>query len=274
MGFFQNLFDQEYQGYLILADRKLAPTFKIAPNRNLQSKQIAWNKAPYDFSVNNLIEFNFAWDTEFKQWSKISIDVAGGVANDTKAFEVVNKLNSEPTFSSMFTASVSKLDSGESVLISKKTAKNVKFYFGNSGAEEVLGFNKKAGVAELPDYFERHTIKNINNFKDSVGQIIKLDETDPLDQAIIENAGFDPSAMKEDWELLSGRGAGLFTFQKITVDSSDRITQIIEYPAGSVAGDFARKINYEFTGTNSNPSKVTEIPHVLTDLDLISPPTA
>jgi pyruvate/2-oxoglutarate/acetoin dehydrogenase E1 component len=60
MGFFQNLFDQEYQGYLVLADRKMAPTFKVAPNRNLQSKQIAWNTAPYDLSSNNLLEFTVA----------------------------------------------------------------------------------------------------------------------------------------------------------------------------------------------------------------------
>jgi len=274
MGFFQNLFDQEYQGYLVLADRKLVPTFKIAPNRNLQSKQIAWNTAPYDLSSNNLLEFNFAWDPDFKSWTKVSINVAGTTANETKAVEVANALNSDPMFSSMFSANVSKIEGGDSVLISKKTAKNFKFYFGNSGAEQVLGFNKKAGVAELPNYFERHTVENINNFEDSVGLLIRLDEINPIDQAIIENAGYVPGDMKADWQLLRGRGAGLFTFQKITVDGNDRIIQIIEYPAGAVVGDFARKINYEFIGTNSNPSKVTEIPHVLTDLDLINPPTA
>lgn len=271
MAFFQNLFDQEYQGYLVLADRKLIPTFKIAPNKNLQSKQIAWNKGPYDLSSENMLEFNFAWDTEFKQWAKVSIDVSGAVASDTKPVEVADALNANPMFSSMLVASVSKIDNGDSVLISKKTAKNVKFYFGNTGAETVLGFNKQAGVAELPNYFERHTIENVNNFEDSVGLLVKLDESNPVDQAIIENAGFDPSAMKADWELIRGRGAGLFTFQKLTVDSSDRITQIIEYPAGSVAGDFARKINYTYTSTNTNPSTITEIPYVLTNSDLLTP---
>ena len=77
--------------------------------------------------------------------------------------------------------------------------------------------------------------------------------------------------MKEDWELLRGRASGLFTFQKMTVDSSDRITQIIEYPAGAVAGDFARKIQYVYSGSNTNPIQVTEIPHVLQDGDLVTP---
>jgi len=272
MGFFQNLFDQEYQGYLVLSDRKLSPTFQVPSNQNFQSKQIAWNSSPYDFSSGSLLDFNFSWDIEFKQWSKVSIDVSGTTVSATTALEVVSALNNDPVFSSMFLASVSPVTGGESVLISRKTPRNLKFYFSNSGAETALGFNKKAGVAEIPNYFERHTIENVNNFVDSVGHLIKLDETDPVDQAVIENAGFDPSAMKADWELLRGRGSGLFTFQKITVDASDRITQIIEYPAGAVAGDFARKINYEFTGTNSNPSEVTEIPYVLTTLDLINPP--
>jgi hypothetical protein len=77
--------------------------------------------------------------------------------------------------------------------------------------------------------------------------------------------------MKEDWQLLRGRSSGLFTFQKLTVDGSDRITQIIEYPAGALAGDFARKINYTYNGSNTNPSKVTEIPYVLADGDLVTP---
>lgn len=271
MAFFQNVFDQEYQGYLVLADRKLSPTFKIAPNKNLQSKQIAWNPGPYDFSSENMLEFNFSWDVEFKSWSNISIDVSGTNPSSTTPYEVAAALNGEPMFSSVFTASVADLEGEKTVLVSKKTAKNVKFYFGNTGAEKILGFNKKAGVAELPNYFERHTVANINQYDDSTGMLIKLDETNPVDQAIIEAAGFDPSNMKEDWQLLRGRGAGLFTFQKMTVDGSDRVTQIIEYPAGAVVGDFAKKIQYTYSGANKNPNQITEIPHVLENGDLINP---
>lgn len=272
MAFFQNLFDQEYQGYMLLADRKLIPTFKVSPNKNLQSKQIAWNPGPYDFSGGGVLEFNFAWDSEFKNWSKVPIDVTGADASATTAGEVVSALNASAVFSSVYSASVTRIEDGDSVMITRNPKRqNVRFYFGNSGAETALRFNKKAGVSELPSYFERHTVENVNNFEDSVGMLIKLDETDPVDQAIIQNAGFDPSAMLEDWELMRGRASGLFTFQKLTVDGSDRITQIIEYPAGAVVGDLARKIQYSYTGGNSNPSKVTEIPHVLQIGDLVSP---
>lgn len=273
MPFFQNVFDQEYQGYLLLADRKLIPTFKVAPNKNLQSKQIAWNAGPYDFSSENILEFNFAWDAEFKNWASVSINVAGATPSATTALEVATALNNDPMFASMLVASVSSVPGGSSVLISKNSSKkqNVKFYFSNSGAETVLGFNKQSGVAELPAYFERHTIDNVKNFEDSVGLLIRLDESDPIDQAIIENAGLDPASMKEDWELLRGRASGLFTFQKLTVDGSDRITEIIEYPAGSIVGDFARKIKYVYTGGNTNPSQVTEIPYVLQSGDLVNP---
>jgi hypothetical protein len=272
MAFFQNLFDQEYQGSLLLSDRKLSPTFKVPSNKNLQSNQVAWNPGPYDFSSSSTLEFNFSWDPEFKNWSSVSIDVAGADPSNTSAYEVASKLNAEPLFSSLFIAKLVKVEGSDSVGVIKNPAKkqNVKLYFGNYGAQTQLGFNKRAGVAELPEYFARHTIQNRFKYDDSVGMLIMLDESDPADQAIIEAAGFVPGDMKADWELLRGR-AGLFTFKKLTVDGSDRITQIIEYPAGAVEGDFARKINYTYTSANTNPSTITEIPYVLTDSDLVNP---
>lgn len=272
MPFFQNLFDQEYQGYMLLADRKLMPTFKVSPNKNLQSKQVAWNHGPYDLSGGSLLEFNFSWDSEFKNWSKVSIDVVGADASSTTAHEVAAALNANAMFSSVYDAGVTFVDGGETVTISRNPKRsNVRFYFGNSGAETVLGFNKKAGVAELPSYFERHTVENINNFEDSAGILLLLDESDSIDQAVIENAGFDPSSMQADWQLMKGRASGLFTFQKLAVDGSDRITQVIEYPAGAVPGDLARKIQYSYSGSNTNPNKVTEIPYVLQSGDLVTP---
>lgn len=273
MAFFQNLFDQEFQGSLILADRKLAPTFKVGPNKNLQSKQIAWNAGPYDLSSGGDLTFNFAWDAEFKHWASVVIDVTGVSASSTSAYEVASALNGNPTFSSVFRAEATNLPGGVSVMVSKIASKKqtVKFYFSNSGAEKALGFNKMAPVAELPEYFGRHTIQNVNDFDDSVGMLIRLDESDPTDRSVIENAGLNPDDMKADWQLIRGRSSGLFTFQKLTVDGSDRITQIIEYPAGAVPGDFARKIKYVYTGGNTNPSQVTEIPHVLEQADLVTP---
>lgn len=272
MAFFQNVFDQEFQGYLLLADRKLTPLFKVGPNKNLQSKQISWNAAPYDLSSGGVLEFNFAWDAEFKNWASVGIDVTGVTASATTASEVASALNGDPTFSSLFVASVSQIPSGDAVMVSKVASKKqVKFYFGNSGAEAVLGFNKMAPVAEMPEYFDRHTISNVNNFDDSVGMLIRLDEADATDQAVIQNAGLDPSAMQADWQLLRGRSPGVFTFCKNTLDGSGRVVEKIEYPAGAVPGDFAKKTRFVYSGAGSNPVAITEVPHVLDSGDLVTP---
>lgn len=92
-----------------------------------------------------------------------------------------------------------------------------------------------------------------------------------IEYNVVTDYDLDYTAMKEDYELLSGR-TGLFTFKKQTVDVSSRITQIIEYPAGAVAGDFAKKTNYTYTGAQTAPDNVTEIPYQLTASDLITPP--
>ena len=272
MAFFQNVFDQEFQGYLLLADRKLTPVFKVGPNKNLQSKQISWNSAPFDLSSGGVLEFNFAWDAEFKNWASVGIDVSGATPAATTAAEVADALNGDPTFSSLFVASVSQVPAGDAVMVSKVASKKqVKFYFGNSGAETALGFNKMAPVAEMPEYFDRHTIENVNNFDDSVGMLIRLDESDATDQAVIQNAGLDPSAMQADWQLLRGRSPGVFTFCKSTLDGSGRVVEKIEYPAGAVPGDFAKKTKFVYSGASSNPVAVTEVPHVLDSSDLITP---
>ena len=123
----------------------------------------------------------------------------------------------------------------------------------------------------MPSYYVRHTIGNRFNYTDCTATLVQLDEGDAtVDQPIITDAGFDYSAMQEDWELLGGR-VGIFQFKKQTVDGSNRITQIIEYSAGAGVGDIARKINYTYTAANTSPSQITEIPYTLTSGDLISP---
>lgn len=91
-----------------------------------------------------------------------------------------------------------------------------------------------------------------------------------IEYNVVTDYGLTYSDMKEDYELLAGR-SGLFTFQKITVDGSDRITQIIEYHAGAVAGDFGRKIQYSYTSSNTKPDQITEIPYQLVAGDLVTP---
>lgn len=274
MAFFQNVFDQEFQGYLVLGDRQASMTFKIPANKNASDRQIAWNPGPYDLSTYNVLTLNYSWDRDYKIWGSLDIDVSGSGgegAGSTSAIEVANQLNSDSMFSEMLVASTLEFEGSTTVLVSKNPNKkqDIKIFFSNSGAESKLRFNKKASVAEIPNYFERHTFSNRYNYPDSTGNLIKLDEENSIDQLIIEEAGFTLTP-KKDYELLKGR-SGLFMFQKITVDSSDRITQIIEYPAGAVAGDFARKIKYTYSGSNSNPSQVTESPYVLQSGDLVTP---
>lgn len=270
MAFFQNLFNQEFRGNWVLGDRQQSLTFSCPANRNTPEYQLAYNDGPWDLStVGGVLTINYAIDKNLQNYTVLNIDITGAVASSTSPQEVAEILNNNSTFNSMFLAEITP--SRLSILIKTKTGVLVKTWIANTGAERSLRFNKHAGVAELPSYFEKHTIENRLNYPDSAGQLIKLDETDTtIDAPIIEEAGFDPSSIREDWELIRGR-SGLFTFKKITVDGSNRTTQIIEYPAGALEGDLARKINYKYSGANTNPSEVTEIPYVLGAGDLITP---
>jgi hypothetical protein len=281
MPFFQNPFDQEFRGSVPFGDRQYSLTFAVPPNRNQNQAMIAWNTEPYDFSTYNSFSINFAIDTkDFKNYATISVNVAGASPSATKASEVVTLLNADPVFSAWFSASVVEASknptTGYSVYrVGIKTIntgrQNTRVYITNSGAEQILRFNKYAGVAELPTYYARHTIANRFDYPDGVAALVQLDESDSVvDQPIITDAGFDYAAMQADWQLLGGR-VGIFTFQNNTVDSNGRITQTIEYPAGAKAGDIARLIQYTYTSTHTNPDQVTQIPYTLTSGDLVTP---
>jgi hypothetical protein len=174
----------------------------------------------------------------------------------------------------MFEAKVVYQNNHEHILIVTRKGRQkqiIKMYISNSSAETLMGFNKKAGVAELPLYFQRDTIPNRFNYPNSMCNLILLDPEDEVDAAIITGAGLDPTTLKEDWELLRGRASGIYTFKKQTIDESGRVVQIIEYPAGALVGDLARKTIYTFTSENGQPDEIFQIPHVLIGDDLISP---
>lgn len=282
--FFQNVLDQEFRGNWVLGDRQYVLEFICPPNINKSDYQLAWNAEPYNFSTYNTLTINYAWDVNFKNYSSLGINVAGTTPSATSASEVAAALNANTVFAEMFVARIVKMPIPNSipgysiepntVLITSKSGRikpNIRLWITNAGAEQLLRFNKKAGVSEMPDYMSRHTIANRFNFPDSLGCLIELDQTDAVvDQPIIEQAGFVPADMLADWELLNGR-SGIFNFSKITVDGSNRITQIIQYPAGSVVGAFARRIKYVYSGANTNPSQITEEPYTLVSADLVTP---
>lgn len=359
MAYFLNPFAEEFRGNLNVADRGHAISFVIRPN-NGRTVDIVFshaNPAPsttFDLSGSDgnggdksVLTLSICVDA--KRYNDLSVDIAGTTASATTVSEIVALLNADPMFASYFEAAPEFLQKYDRfpLRVSIKCKKQLtKFYVKNTGAESVLKFNAKAGVAELPEYFERHAIGNesypdgetsnsliilskriISNTVASPsvvtsythgltsGNIITIagsnsdtdidgDQTvtvidadtfsvpinvssDPgtagfwarkIDAGIISSAvdingkalGFTLAAAQKDYQLLKGR-SGLFIFKKITVDGSDRPTQIIEYHAGSVAGDFARIIKYTYTSTNKNPDTITEEPYILLSGDLISP---
>jgi hypothetical protein len=312
MTYFQNPFASEFRGNWVLGDRQHSLTFSCPANTGRSDELIAAWKEPiglsnsyyYDLSGNdadgnskNILVIRVSVSGDFKNWNSLEINLTENSnanlnpapnSSSMSPSQIVQILNANPTFSSYFVANLERFASlrGKIVIRQKFPATRMKYFVVNGRAEEVLGFNARAGVAELPSYFKRHRVYGGNSSfpLDGTNAIVELSPSNSggdssVDDNVIDNAtdhkgislGFDSSNVREDYELIAGRASGLFTFQKITVDGSDRITQIIEYPAGASVGDHARKINYTYGGSNTNPSAVTEIPYVLSDGDLITP---
>lgn len=281
--FVQNPFTADFLGNWVLGDRHQALEFRCMGNKGRGDESVqSFGIPPYDLSgndadgnPNNEFNITLALNTgSFKNWFQITVDLTPGIGdtyvlNSMSVVDVVNKLNANSNFSAYFTASVV---SNNIQIKQKRPITTVHFYINNGQAESVLNFNSKAGIAEIPSYFVRHTVGGTYRFDFEDGQniLVLLDESNGVDAEIITNAGFDPVSPKEDWELLKGR-SGIFNFQKITVDGSDRITEIIEYPAGAKEGDLGRKTNYAYAGTNKNPDQITEIPYTLASGDFITP---
>jgi hypothetical protein len=262
MPYFQNVYESEFIGALLLSDRQFNLSFKIKANRNTSVIMRPWNNEPYNTVANTTLTFNVSIDSG-KNYFVIPVSLTSSAT--LSAYQVVTDLNADTAFAAYFVAS---LEAGLVTVKARYRRENFKAYINNTSAETILKFNRWCGVAELPSYFERHTIANRLTYTDSLGALVKL--TQPTDNTIITDAGLSTTA-KADYELLAGR-SGLFNFQKITVDGSDRITKIIEYPAGAKAGDFCRMIDYTYTGANTNPSQITETPYTLTNSDLVTPP--
>ena len=311
MAYFQNPFPSEFRGNWVLGDRQYSLTFVCPPNNGRSETLVtAWNSPTgspeaYDLSGNDadggskaILNLRMSISGTFDHWANISVDLTNNsnanispapTASAMKPHEIVSILNTDPIFSSYFTASLSKSQNGlnnKIIIRQNQDALRMKFFVLNGQAESVLGFNARAGVAELPNYFSKCKAwgGDMSERIDGTYALVLLDPsnsggTSSVDNDVVDNAvdqkgvslNLDSNTKKSDWEFLEGRASGLFTFQKITVDGSDRITQVIEYPAGSVVGDLARKIQYQYSGSNKNPSKVTEVPYVLASGDLVTP---
>jgi hypothetical protein len=284
MSFFQNPFTQDFLAPWLLSDRKYNPDFRCPRNAGRGDEMVvSFGTAPYDLSGNDsdgnskaVLTISFALN-DAKNWADLSITIAGGSLSAITNAEVVASLTANSIFPDYFTAKV-RTD-GRIQITQLKPVTSMRFYIKNGRAESVLLFNKLAGVAEMPTFFGRHTIANRFAYPDSQNALILLNAgSSNVDNAVIDNAvdnkgnslGFAHGTVQADWQLIKGR-SGIFNFQKMTVDGNDRITQIIEYSAGSVVGDLARKITYTYSGSNKSPDQIAEIPYTLTSGDLITP---
>lgn len=292
--YFQNVFAEEFIGNLLLADRQYSPSFKLRPNSGRGRDVVqSWTPGPYNLSGNDAdsntsatLTLNVAHDPNFKIWTSITVDVTTEAvsASSVTTFEIVAALNADTHFAQYFTAS--KTSGLDAIRISLNTSKypseRTHFYVSNGNAEEKIGFNKRAGIDQLPAYFERHTIANRFTYTNNdISTLIKLTpgtynvDADLIDAAVDSNGvslGYDSGTVLADWQLLRGR-SGLFEFTKNTYDGNTppRVTSSIKYPAGAVAGDFAKKTTYTYTSTNVLPDQITEYPYVLTSGDLVTP---
>jgi hypothetical protein len=294
MPFFQNPFPDEFRGNWLLGDRHHVPTFIVKGNAG-RGKEIvyAWNRAPYNLSgsdadgnPNKYLSINYSLHNR-NNWATMKIDLTTTCSSPAavQASEVISALAATPLFVERFNASYGSFNDSTTnsvMILSRLPVTQFNFYILNGAAESVLGFNQRAGVAELPTYFERHTIDNRFIYGDSVGMIIQLTPTTAnVDADIIDNAadpygkslGYVHTTVHADWELLGGK-SGLFTFQKGPsagpVDGT-KTTTIITYPAGAKTGDLAEQTVTQYDSSSAIVA-VFQMPYTLTDSDLVTPP--
>jgi hypothetical protein len=282
MPYFQNLFTSDFEGNWLLADRHHIPKFVCSHNAGRGDEVVVtWNDGPFDLSTvdsdstnsTDTLEIVFALNNQ-KNWTTLAVDITASASSSSAVTseEIVAALNADDTFNDWFIAqlgpSPEKINySTKRVMISqKKPVTNFRFYINNGRAEEVLRFNARAGVAELPTYFARHTMDNRFVFDDCANMLVELDPSLNVHANIIDSAvnakgnslGYSSASVSEDWQLLAGR-SGLFEFTHV-IDSSNTII----YSAGAKVGDLAKKIVKD--GNN-----IFVIPHTLQSGDLITP---
>lgn len=293
MSFFQNPFPDEFRNNWLLGDRHHIPTF-VCPANLGRGKEIiyAWKTTgPYNLTGNDsdgnatkYLYINYCI-YNFNNWGTMQIDISTTAANTAavQAEEIVSALAANTLFAERFVADYGSFNDTTKRTIrirSKRPCTEFKFYPSNIGAETLLGFNARAGVAELPSYFSRHTIANRFTYTDSEGKIIQLNPgTSNVDAALIDNAvnpqgqslGYSHSTIQEDWQLLRGK-SGLFTFTKGPSANAVSTTEtVITYPAGAKAGDLGEK---QVTQKDSTGAVVAQfqMPYTLLATDLVTPP--
>jgi hypothetical protein len=298
MPFFQNVFTSDFEGNWVLGDRHHVPKFVVRQNSGRGDEYVvAWSEGPFvgldgtdadGTDTRETLEIMYAL-REPKNWALISVDIMVG-ADDTSSVtpqEVATALNADTLFGERFQARLENFhDTNDGALSKrvtirqKKPSTEMRFYVVNGKAEEVLQFNARAGVGEMPSYFARHTIDNRFTYDDCQNHVIALDMTSGIDMDIVNNArdahgeamafDWDGTTEQTDWALLRGK-SGLFQFQSGPGTSADSTATTIVYPAGAQAGDLAKKV-ITILDSSSDVVEMFEMPYTLDGTDLITPP--
>jgi len=292
MSFFQNVFTSDFEGNWLLGDRHHIPKFVVRRNAGRGDELVvSWTEGPYNLSSNDAdstssanLKIEFALH-DFKSWVRISIDVTAVAANTSAvtAREIISALNADTIFFERFVASIEPWeDRNPRIMIrQRKPATEMRFWVRNGGAEEKIQFNARAGIAESPVYFDRHSMKQRYDFKDCQNQLILMNPSGSnVDLNNINNAvdahgkviefGWDGTTELTDWELLQGR-SGLFQFTSGPGSTADSTNTEIVYPSGAKTGDLAMKTVTILDASSVVVSKF-EMPYTLEDSDLITPP--
>lgn len=279
MPYFQNISDQEFRGNWILGDRQYTLNFNLKGNLNTPTLMMSFTPGPYNLSTDTTLTINYAIDPTLKQFQPLAINVTGAIPSATQAWEVAAALNANPTFAALWTASSRALNNkltdpaGQAQIVYLQSSRQntaIRAYITNAGAEKHLHFNAKAPIGQLPIYFSRHSIPSILTYPDSYGLLLPLNVGDAYTQTIIVAQGQDPTTVKPDWQLLAGR-SGIFNLKSQVVDGSNRVTSSIEFPAGAQSGDLAIQTKYTYTGANTTPSTISQLPYTLIAGDLYIP---
>jgi len=202
---------------------------------------------------------------------------------------VVTALNADTLFGERFIARAENFrdtnDGASSKRVTirqRKPSTEMRFYVVNGKAEELLGFNARSGVGEMPTYFDRHSIANRFSYDDNQNHVIALDTTNSeVEKNVVLNAkdahgvdvtfDWDGTTEQTDWELLQGK-SGLFQFQSGPGVTADSTATTIVYPAGAVAGDLAKMTITISDSTSNSVVEQFEMPYTLDSTDLITPP--
>lgn len=279
MPYFQNVSDQEFFTEMLF-DTRLA--VRLPANANRSTRMVAWNPEPYDLS--QATRFAICCKTSDYAMGYVRIEVALASNSAATAQGVADQLNADPTFASFFAASTIQMGGAGHLLIAAVSpAMGFRAYVPNTvnrgfpeqSAEWVLRFNKKAAVAQLSQYYRRHTIGYyVPNDSFAYGTQMLLEVVQPDEDFVISEAGLDTAAMTEA-QLLKGE-SGKFLTSKVVTDASNgnRPLSAIEFESGSIVGDLAKKTTYVYDAGNTSvyPNRVYEEPYTLTAADLVQPP--